>query len=193
MLSIVIPTDNSEATLLPTLAALVPGAAAGVVREVILADAASTDATLKIADVAGCRVLDAPNMPVGARLKAGTAAARAGWLLFLRPGTVPDSGWTTETARFIEQMEMQSRVAEAAAVFRLGGADMMRHPVVEALVLLRAAIAGRARPEQGLLISKQFYASVGGHETGADAEQRLLRRIGRRRLAALRCSAVSAT
>ena len=57
MLSVVIATHNSERALLPTLAALVQGAAAGIVREVIVADAGSRDATTAIADGAGCRVL----------------------------------------------------------------------------------------------------------------------------------------
>ena len=57
MLSVVIATHDSERALLPTLAALVAGAAAGVVREVIVADAGSRDATAAIADAAGCRVL----------------------------------------------------------------------------------------------------------------------------------------
>src|SRR5262252_1581256 len=39
MLSVVIATHDSERALLPTLAALVAGAAAGIVREVIVADA----------------------------------------------------------------------------------------------------------------------------------------------------------
>jgi glycosyltransferase involved in cell wall biosynthesis len=53
MLSVVIATHNSERALLPTLAALVSGAAAGIVREVIVADAGSRDATAAIADGAG--------------------------------------------------------------------------------------------------------------------------------------------
>ena len=46
MLSVVIATENAEQRLVPTLAALVPGAMAGVVREVIVADAGSSDATM---------------------------------------------------------------------------------------------------------------------------------------------------
>jgi glycosyltransferase involved in cell wall biosynthesis len=57
MLSVVIATHDSERALLPTLAALVAGAAAGVVREVIIADAGSRDATDAIADGAGCRAV----------------------------------------------------------------------------------------------------------------------------------------
>jgi glycosyltransferase involved in cell wall biosynthesis len=60
MLSVVIPTHDSGYLLLPTLAALVAGAAAGLVREVIVADAGSQDATAEIADAAGCRLLRAP-------------------------------------------------------------------------------------------------------------------------------------
>ena len=45
MLSVVIATQESERTLVPTLSALVPGVVAGMVREVIVADAGSRDAT----------------------------------------------------------------------------------------------------------------------------------------------------
>ena len=43
MLSVVIATQDSERALLPTLSALVAGAVAGVVREVIVTDAGSGD------------------------------------------------------------------------------------------------------------------------------------------------------
>ncbi len=66
MISVVIPTHESERLLVPTLAALVPGALAGVVREVIVADAGSRDDTAKVADVAGCRFETVPG-PLGAR------------------------------------------------------------------------------------------------------------------------------
>jgi glycosyltransferase involved in cell wall biosynthesis len=56
MLSVVIATHDSERALLPTLAGLVAGAAAGVVRDVVIADAGSRDATGAIADGAGCHV-----------------------------------------------------------------------------------------------------------------------------------------
>lgn len=191
MLSIVIPTENAEERLLPTLSALVPGAAAGIVREVILADSGSTDSTLKIADVAGCRVIEAPGSTVGARLKAGAASARSSWLMFLRPDTVLDPGWIAETSRFIEMRELQGKVAESAAVFRLGGSDMGQNAVLEALTLLRAALGGRARPEQGLVISRPFYQALHGHTVDANAEVQLLRRIGRRRIVTLRCAAVT--
>jgi glycosyltransferase involved in cell wall biosynthesis len=59
MLSIIIATMNSERALVPTLAALVPGAMDGLVSEVIIADGGSRDGTATVADVAGCNFLSA--------------------------------------------------------------------------------------------------------------------------------------
>src|SRR5438034_1001987 len=57
MLSAIIATHESERTLVRTLAALVPGAATGLLAEVIVADAGSCDATAEVADIADCRAL----------------------------------------------------------------------------------------------------------------------------------------
>ena len=57
MLSVIIPTDGVEQPAVATLAALVPGAAAGVIREVLLVDRAGTDTIERVADVAGCSFL----------------------------------------------------------------------------------------------------------------------------------------
>jgi hypothetical protein len=49
---------------------------------------------------------------------------------------------------------------------------------------------GKPRAEQGLLISKRFYQMLGGHKDGARAQERLLARIGRRRIVMLRAQLV---
>jgi len=189
MLSVVIPTHESERDLVRTLAILVAGAAAGVVREVIVADGGSRDATAEVADYAGCRVLISENS-LGERLRAAAATARAPWLLFLNPGTLLDATWIDDTVRFIE-----GNGARAAA-FRPGRAAATATATAsmlgEALSLLRLALGGRPRPAQGLLIAKDFYDSIGGHHDGADAEADLLRRLGRRHIAMLRSAAMSA-
>jgi glycosyltransferase involved in cell wall biosynthesis len=69
MFSIILATHDSERALVPTLAALVPGATAGIVREVIVTDGGSHDQTEQVADIAGCRFL-ASAAPRGGRLKA---------------------------------------------------------------------------------------------------------------------------
>src|SRR5579871_5653280 len=94
--SIILPTSDSERALVPTLAALVPGATAGIVREVIVTDAGSRDRTQDVADVAGCAFLVSAG-PLGARLAAAARSARGDWLMFLVPGTVPGLTWIDET------------------------------------------------------------------------------------------------
>jgi glycosyltransferase involved in cell wall biosynthesis len=187
MLSVVIATNNAEHVLVPTLAALVPGAAAGVVREVIVADAGSSDATALIADAAGCR-FDVTSAPLGDRLRAAAAGARAPWLLFLRPGVVLDTAWVDEAQRFVQRAELGGRVDARAAAFRpAGDGDTLGAVMVEGLRLMAAALGARPRPQQGLLISKSLYEKLGGHRgDGADPESSFLRRLGRRRIVMLR-------
>ena len=186
MLSVVIATQDSERTLLPTLAALVAGAAAGLVREVIVADADSHDATLAIADAAGCRVL-ASRQARGARLKAAAATARASWLLFLRSGVVLEASWVDETRHFIDDAEGRKE-AGTYAVFRAGP---LRRTVLEAVALLRVALGARPTPSQGLLIARSLYDALGGHRDVEEPERELLRRLGRRRLVRLRTGAIA--
>jgi glycosyltransferase involved in cell wall biosynthesis len=186
MLSVVIATQDSERGLLPTLAALVAGATAGLVREVIVADANSRDATVAIADEAGCRVL-ASALPHGARLKAAAGAARASWLLFLKSGVVLEATWVEETRRFIEEAGLGKNAHVSAAVFR---AAPRGSATLEALALLRAA---RPDASQGLVIAKSLYDALGGHRDVPAPERDLFRRLGRKRLLRLRTGAIRIT
>ena len=190
MLSVVIATHDSERALLPTLAALVAGAAAGVVREVIIADGGSRDATCEIADGAGCHVLTS-TQPRGARLKAAADAARGPWLLFLAAGTVPSVTWVDETRRFIEEAELRGFASSCAAAFRPDWAPF-QSPLVEAWALLRTAFGARPKAGQGLLIAKTFYEALAGHREVEAPESDLLRRIGRRHILLLKCGAAAA-
>jgi glycosyltransferase involved in cell wall biosynthesis len=188
MLSAIVATHESERTLVPTLAALVPGAAAGLLGEVVVADAGSSDATAEVADIAGCR-FESSQEPIGSRLKAAANSTRTPWLLFLRAGTIPESGWIDAAGRFMEATDLTEGAARAA-VFRLPGAADLLHPrLSELAALLRALTGGMPGPSQGLLISRRFYLALGGHSDGSDGEAGLLRRIGRRRIAMLRCAA----
>jgi glycosyltransferase involved in cell wall biosynthesis len=183
MLSAIIATHESERSLVLTLGALVPGATSGLLGEVIVTDAGSKDATAEVADVAGCRFVSSTE-PLGARLKAAAASARTPWLLFLRAGCVPEEGWITAADRFIEATD-QIDGAARAAVFRPPGiADLLRPRLSEVIALLRVALGGGAKPDQGLLIAKRFYDAAGGHP-GGDSEAAILRKLGRRRIAML--------
>ena len=179
MLSVIIATLNSERPLLPTLAALVPGATAGLVSEVLIADGGSRDDTAAVADIAGCNFLALPDS-LGRRLNAAARAARAPWLTFLRPGIVPDTPWTAEVRGFVEQASNFGR----AAVFRRS--VPAQSGLRDALMMIANALGTLPRPEQGLIIAKEFHRQFGGHsESAADPEADLIRRIGRQRIATL--------
>ncbi len=186
MLSVVIATHDSERVLLPTFSALVAGAIAGMVREVIVADAGSRDDTSAIADAAGCRLLTSHERR-GARLKAAADLARADWLLFLEPGAVLDHTWIDETRRFVEEAEQSGRAN--AAVFPAAPVTfslMLR----DALARLRAALGATPSPSLGLLIAKPYYQALGGHRDVEDPEREFIRRLGPR-LIRMRTSAMA--
>lgn len=184
MFSVIIATHESERTLVPTLAALVPGATAGLLGEVIVADAGSRDATAEIADIAGCRIISS-EAPLGARLKAAAASTRTPWLMFLRAGCVPEPGWIVAADAFMQATDALDGAARAAVFRPPAAADLLRPGFSEVIALLRVALGGGARPEQGLLIARRFYDQLGGHPAQADAEAALLARLGRRRIAML--------
>jgi len=86
MISVVLATLNDQRRLGETLAVLVPAFVDGLIRQVIVADAGSTDATLEIADDAGATI-------VNGDLRAGMPAAKEPWLLLLDPGARLGAGW----------------------------------------------------------------------------------------------------
>jgi glycosyltransferase involved in cell wall biosynthesis len=189
VISVIIATHNSERTIAPTLANLVAGAAAGVVREVLVADGGSTDSTREIADLAGCEVVVAP-AGLAARLNGAARRARASWLMFLRAGIVLDTGWIEEVARFIDMAETDDTSKSNAAVFRWAAPPAaFRSPLIDGLAALKRALGGPSA-DQGLLIGQRLHDQLGGHRDVADPEADLLRRLGRRRTAQLRTAAV---
>lgn len=192
MLSVVIPTRNDERTLVQTLAALVPGAADGVVRDVTLADGGSTDATLEIADLAGCNVVGGFADRAG-RLNGAARRAKSPWILFLEPGAVLDDGWRHEVRSFVDAAERRGDAADRAAVFAFAlDAFGVKARATERLVGLHAALTGLPRPEQGLLIHKALYEKLGGFRPlPAMAEADLIRRIGGGRIMRLRSRATA--
>jgi glycosyltransferase involved in cell wall biosynthesis len=86
MLSVIIPTSDSAADLQGLLATLVPAAMDGLVREVICADAGSTDPTLEICEDTGAQV-------VAGGLVAAAKAAKSDWLLLLPVDIQLPVGW----------------------------------------------------------------------------------------------------
>ncbi len=147
VISVVIPTFNDEAVLGRALAPLVPAAVAGLVREVIVADGGSSDATLDIADDAGCRIL-AGQPQVEERLRAAARKAQADWLMLMRPCVQLLPGWEQAVREHVE-----TRMGEGARLplIRLGSAGWLAALLggrsgAEVLVVSRSAFAEEGRP-----------------------------------------------
>src|ERR1700716_4371177 len=163
MLSVIIATEGVEQTAVATLAALVPGAAAGVVREVLLVDRAGTGVIERVADVAGCRFLPFVGTRAAA-LAAGAALARSPWLMFLHAGAVLDSGWIEETAQFIQGVSMSDR--PRAGIFRYARSPYTDAGFRDSLKFVARLIAGPSA-DQGLLIARDHYDRLGGYPPGS--------------------------
>jgi glycosyltransferase involved in cell wall biosynthesis len=153
MISVVIPTFNAENHLVGCLAPLVPASMAGLVRELVVVDAGSTDATQEIADDAGARIVKSAG-----GVSAGVAVAKGPWILALDPAVRLERGWETAVQSHIE-------ASRAPARFRLykadgGWLDGLMPPRALAALFLKQAGDGRG----------------GGFDANA------LRRLGGRRL-----------
>ncbi|MGQ0682281.1 glycosyl transferase [Bradyrhizobium sp.] len=176
MLSVIIPTEGIEQPAVATLAALVPGAAAGVIREVLLVDRAGNGVIERVADVAGCRFLKFEGTRAAA-LAAGARQARSPWLMFLHAGAVLDSGWIEETSQFINGVANSGR--PRAAVFRYARSPYAERRLRDGLKAIARMVVGPSA-EQGLLIAREHYDRLGGYRPDARrSEARLLRQLGR--------------
>ena len=176
MLSVIIQAEGAEGPIVATLAALVPGAAAGVICEVLLVDRTGASAVERVADVAGCRFLAFEGSRAAA-LAAAARQARSPWLMFLDAGAVLEPGWIEETTQFIQRISGSER--PRAAIFRYARSPYAETSFRERLKWLGRMIAG-PRADQGLVIARAHYERLGGHAPGARrAEAKLLRQLGR--------------
>ncbi len=187
MLSIVIPTLNAADHLAATLGALVPGAIDGLVAQLVIADGGSGDRTLDIAEQAGADIVSA-DPGRGGQLRAGAAAARGAWLLFVHADTRLEPGWVEEVRAFIRDAG-----TGRAGYFRLAlDDDRLRARLVERAAAWRAALFALPYGDQGLLISRALYDEIGGFAPLPLMEDvDIVRRLGRRRLKALSTRALT--
>ncbi len=188
MISIIIPTLNAAAHLPNTLAPLVDGMAQGLVKQVIVSDGGSTDDTTAIAEAAGCVLVQgAPGR--AKQMRAGAAAAKANWFLFLHADTVLSPGWVEETQRFIGSHQAHMR----AAAFRLAFDDDA--PAARRVVWWarqRARWLKLPYGDQGLLVSRFLYEGAGGFSDLPLMEDvEFVRRIGGDRIVLLNTEAVT--
>ena len=191
MISVIIPTLNSQATLGRCLVSLVPAAIDGLVQQVVIADGGSADRTIDIAEEGGADiVVSQPGR--GQQICAGIAQARAPWLLVLHSDTELQSGWEDEVSAFMRSVDLGHR-DKAAAAFRFALDDVGFMPrLMETIVHLRSNLAKLPYGDQALLIPRRLHDEIGGYKPMPILEDvDIIRRLGRRRLSILKSGALT--
>ncbi len=187
MLSVIIPTLNAAGTLGRTLACLAD-AGEQPVRELIVVDGGSTDDSRQIAAEGGAIVLEAPRGR-GIQLREGATAAGGDWLLFLHADTVLSGTWAGVVTTFMDDPRNRDRAGHFQFALDDGARAARR---VEWAVAWRCRLFALPYGDQGLLISRPLYESLGGFSRMPLMEDvDLVRRIGRRRLCQMDAKALT--
>ena len=181
-ISVIIPTLNAETALPDCLAALMEGLEAGLIRELIVSDGGSSDATGAMAQAWGAEVLEgAPSR--GGQLRRGCAAASGDWLLVVHADTVLSPGWSKAVQAHLHR--------DTAGWFHLAF-DSAGLParLVAGWANLRSRF-GLPYGDQGLLVPRVLYEAVGGYPDQPLMEDVAIARALRGRLTALDTTAVT--
>lgn len=179
-LSIIVPALNAAHSLPATMAAL------GTADDIVVVDGGSTDGTPEIARALGARAI-AGTTGRGPQMIAGESMTQGAWLLFLHADTILETGWHDEVIEFMSNPVSSTR----AATFRFALDDESPEARrLEMLVARRVKSFGLPYGDQGLLISRDFYRSLGGFRPWPLMEDvDFVRRIGRHRLTVFRTAA----
>ena len=171
------PTLNAEESLTRSLASLVPGVVDGLIKEVIIVDGGSEDATLEIADSTGCHIIQT-DAARGLQLWQGCRAARGDWLLILHPDSQLGDNWMEKVQAHVRSYPTQ------AGYFHLRFDD--RSWLVRfwaELLAVRARWLAMPSGDHGLLLSRALYDCTGGYKDQAAFEDvALSMALGRARL-----------
>jgi len=153
-ISVIIPTLNAEAALGDCLGALMEGLDAGLIRELIVCDGGSADATGATAQAWGAQVIHgAPSR--GGQLRRGCGAASGEWLLVLHADTVLSKGWSKAVLAHLS--------CHQPAYFHLAfDTNGFAARWVAGWANLRSRYFGLPYGDQGLLIPRALYENIGG-------------------------------
>lgn len=191
MISVIIPTRNSETQLVHCLTSLVPAAAEGILREVIVVDSGSADGTETVADAAGCAFLSVEGAAGEALSKGYQASAKGEWVMFLLPQAQLEAGWHGEVQTAIERLARGERAEKVGFTFTLRHEEYgMRPRLKEMTRALLSDSLGMVSPLQGVLISRQMISALGGVSWLAKQDLSGLSRKTGRRLVRLKAAAV---
>lgn len=155
-LGAVIPTLN-EAQFLPTLLVDLRQLGRSLPLDIVVADGGSSDDTQAIAAAVGARVLSAPRGRAK-QLNAGMRAVRGEWLLFLHA----DVRLGVDAQRALAAAVAPTSEARAAVFrFAIELPWFWKH-FIEVGQRVREVLWGLPYGDQGLLVRRELFESVGG-------------------------------
>ncbi len=156
-LAVVIPTLN-EVQSLPLLLTDLDALDGVGSLEIIVSDGGSRDGTIGYAVSAGARLVRATRGRAR-QLNAGARAARGDWLLFLHA----DCRLGAEARRaLLAALEPSSGLQAAVFRFAIDLPTFWRR-FIEAGQAVREGLSGLAYGDQGLLVRRELFESVGGY------------------------------
>ncbi|WP_293448809.1 TIGR04283 family arsenosugar biosynthesis glycosyltransferase [Planktotalea sp.] len=182
-ISVVIPVLNAGNALSSCAASLMEGVEAGLIRELIVSDGGSHDATQQIADEIG-GVWVSGGSSRGGQLQRGCKVAQGEWLLVLHADTQLEAGWSDAAAAHLGR----ANAGYFKLQFAKGGLPAR---IVARWANMRSRLFGLPYGDQGLLISRALYDSVGGYRDIPLMEDVALVRVLKGRLTRLDARAVT--
>ena len=156
ILSVILPTLN-EAERLPLLLADLHKCNEQI--EIIVVDGGSTDKTVEISRVSGCKLIKNNEANRGAQMHLGACHANSNWFLFLHADSRLSNNWSEIVSRTILAQDSYKNAWYFDFKVKKNGLNMR---LLESIVFLRSILFQRPYGDQGLLINKNLYNSVGG-------------------------------
>lgn len=181
-ITVIIPTLNAEHSLTDCLTALMEGVDAGLICELIVSDGGSEDATRVLADAWGAQIIEGAASR-GGQLRRGCAKAKGDWLLILHADTQLAQGWTAPVIAHLKGrkagwFQLRFDSTGFAARFVAGWAN------------LRSRL-GLPYGDQGLLLPRTLYQSLGGYPDQPLMEDVAMARQLKGQLTRIDCAAIT--
>lgn len=155
-LSIIIPTINEQDKLPGLLLDLYEGLGNDIIREVLVADAGSSDNTCLIAEEAGCHVITS-EAGRGVQIAHAIDQARAEWLLILHADVRLEAGWAS---KLLDHVPHPSSLYYGRFVMDDRG---LLPRLMEIGVGLRCYFGRRPYGDQGFLVARAKLQTLGGY------------------------------
>ena len=177
-ISIIIPTLNSGNTLIDTMESVKS------VEEIIIVDGGSIDKTIKIARTKNAKLIHS-SRGRGIQLSRGAKASKKEWLLFIHSDTKLEKGWESAVEKFIKE----NKNIKAGWFFLNFSNSNKRLKIIAKFANLRAKYLAIPYGDQGLLISKDLYLTLGGYSKIPIMEDvEFILRLGRKRIGAIKAN-----